>query len=503
MRGWGSPRPISIRLADRDELTRMRVGIATDIGRLLPRCEALDRALPQQMVQHGGYVRSKLRRQFDLTIEPIDMLLPTAGIEIDPPPCLRYPPAAPCSMSLADLLRPGHRILCVGEVTEPALLEALNSVSAATHTVVPGDGVASPTSSGRARPAANSFSAWLAAQDEADRTRIGVIVLTRQTQRQDMELLRHRICPHQLILVEAGAPVLTWLLGSWGGVFGRHGNIFVFSEPGNHFCEPSNRCRLAIQSDWPRISVVTVSYNQRDYLEQCLLSVLEQHYPNLEYIVVDAGSTDGSLELLREYQKRDNCFARLIIEPDNGQSDGLNKGFGYATGEILTWVNSDDMLAPLSLKRAAMTLRATGADLVVGTCKRVVGTEARTLYKHHSALPTMCPVSFSLDGPLSWCDAWEKGDYFFQPEVFFTRSIWERAGSYLKPYLFWAMDWDLWLRSALAGATVVRIPDVLGVSRQHAAQKTTREEAYLWQVVGILREFDDLLANLEVKVASL
>jgi hypothetical protein len=154
------------------------------------------------------------------------------------------------------------------------------------------------------------------------------------------------------------------------------------------------------------------------------------------------------------------------------------------------------------LKRAAMAIHATGADLVAGTCERIGGDDDHVLYKHHAALPTSRPEPFTLHGPLDWCMAWEKGDYFFQPEVFFTRSIWERAGGYLKPHLFWAMDWDLWLRCALAGATIVRIPDILGVSREHAAQKTTSEEMYLWQIVGILHEYDDMLAAVQAEIGA-
>ena len=114
----------------------------------------------------------------------------------------------------------------------------------------------------------------------------------------------------------------------------------------------------------------------------------------------------------------------------------------------------------------------------------------------------MRPKSFTLGAPLKWSEFWEKGDWFFQPEVLFTREIWERAGGYLKPHLFWAMDWDLWLRFALAGARIVRIPDVIGASRMHATQKTTGEELYLWQIVGILREYDELLAALDLLLAS-
>ena len=250
-------------------------------------------------------------------------------------------------------------------------------------------------------------------------------------------------------------------------------------------------------------TVVTVAFNSARTIGRTIDSIAAQTYPMLEYIVVDGGSTDGSAELLRTLQEQYACFTHLVIEADGGQSDGLNKGFRLATGEILTWVNSDDMLAPLSLKRAAMALRETGADMVAGTCCRVAGAAATLNYKHFAALPTLQPKLFTLGAPLNWSESWEKGDWFFQPEVLFTREIWERGGGYLKPHLFWAMDWDLWLRFALAGARIVRIPDVIGASRVHTTQKTTGEELYLWQIVGILREYDELLSALDSATARL
>jgi GT2 family glycosyltransferase len=497
LKGWGNPLPLVIRPTDGSDVARLRAGIKSNLVNLVPRCEGLDRSIPEWLLGHKGYAASKIRRKFVLELATIDPVVTPPGRPIDPAPAIRHQAMTASPGIVPQLLSRSRRILCVGEVTVPTLREALGVVSSAVTTVTPGDGEFTVTASGRKRPAANSFSAWQARQDEADRAEISIFVLGRQAGRADVELLRHRVHARQRVFVEAGSAALTWLLAAWDGANARDGDVFVLSEPDPWFQEPSRRFRPAQDTDWPRITVVTVSYNQRDYLEQCLRSVLDQRYDNLEYIVVDACSTDGSIELLKRYE---HCFAKLIVEPDEGQSDGLNKGFRRATGDILTWVNSDDMLAPLSLKRVAMAMRATGVDLVAGTCKRIGGGAGQVTYQHHSALPTLCPEPFSLHGPLDWCSAWEKGDYFFQPEVFFTRSIWERAGGYLKPHLFWAMDWELWLRCALAGATIVRIPDILGLSREHSAQKTTAEELYLWQIVGILREYDDLLGLLEAKV---
>jgi GT2 family glycosyltransferase len=496
VRGWDNPHPILAHI-DPDQVDALRSRIAVDIGELLPRCEKLDASLPQPLRERRSYRSSRAQKRFDLLVEPVRSEAPAIPARIDPAPSIRHTEVPARADDLDALLVDRARIVCVGVPLEGVLQSAVGSHDRVVTTVESGDGLSSSSLSGQARPSPNSLAAWMALNDEAERATVSIFILTRMAAAQDVELLRHRLYPHQHILVEAGSPALTWLLAIWGPTVSRAGDVFVFSEPDRSFQAPYNRARLSADEPWPRVSVVTVSYNQYEFLDQCLRSVLDQRYPNLEYIVVDAGSTDGSAELLRNYQARHNCFSHLIIEPDHGQSDGLNKGFRLATGDILTWVNSDDMLAPLSLKRAAMALRETGADMVAGSCRRIVGAKTTPLYKHFAALPTLQPQLFTLDAPLNWCESWEKGDWFFQPEVVFTREIWERAGGYLKPHLFWAMDWDLWLRFALAGARVVRIPDVMGASREHASQKTTGDELYLWQVVGILREYDELLRALD------
>jgi GT2 family glycosyltransferase len=499
--GWDNPHPLTA-LIDPDRIGALREQIAADVAALLPRCENLDAALPESARRHRGYVRSRQPKRFDPVFASAVPHSPAKPLRIDPPAAIRHQKVESRPDNLGAFLSSLERMLSVGEPFDPSLRSALGIRANAPTLVAPGEGDRIATISGRFRPSPNSFAAWMALQEEAERSAIDCFVLTRTAGVEDVALLRHRVHPHQRIVVEGGSPALTWLLAVWDGVPTRIENVFVLCEPGPNFREPSTRRRLSDSEPWPRISVVTVSYNQCEYLEQCVRSVIDQRYPNLEYIVVDGGSTDGSAELLRDYQERYACFSHLIIEPDHGQSDGLNKGLRLATGEVLTWVNSDDMLAPLSLKRAAMALRETGADMVAGTCRRVAGAGATLLYKHFAALPTLQPESLQVHAPLNWRQSWEKGDWFFQPEVLFTREIWERAGAYLKPHLFWAMDWDLWLRFALAGARVVRIPDVIGASREHATQKTTGDELYLWQIVGILREYDGLLAELDLLLAG-
>ncbi|MCT0213139.1 MULTISPECIES: glycosyltransferase family 2 protein [unclassified Synechococcus] len=246
--------------------------------------------------------------------------------------------------------------------------------------------------------------------------------------------------------------------------------------------------------DWPRISVVTVSYNQGRYLRACLESVLDQNYPNLDYVVIDGGSTDGSREILECYRHR---LSHLVIEPDRGQSHALNKGFMLASGDVMTWLCSDDRLEAGSLEMVAKTQFYTSCDMIVGGC-RVIDGMGRTKQIHHSGFITgqLSPLSF---GDLaSFTSTWLSGLYFYQPEVFFTRDLWNRAGGHVKEHLHYAMDYEMFLRFALSGASLFAVDQVLASSRQHEEQKTRHElPMYLPTVEQILRDFRRLLGALQ------
>jgi glycosyl transferase family 2 len=241
---------------------------------------------------------------------------------------------------------------------------------------------------------------------------------------------------------------------------------------------------------WPKISVVTVSYNQVEFIEDCLKSILNQGYPNLEYIVIDGQSTDGTIDVLDRYKNRIN---HLIIEPDDGQSNALNKGFNKATGEIMTWICSDDMLTEGALFHIGQTFSEHKVDLVVGGCK-IITESGDVIRHHHTEIPLDEPVFLSFSDMLNFMGSWHKGRYFYQPEIFFSKNIWELSGSYLKEHLYYAMDYDMFLRMGMSGADILHISRMIGVSRQHNKQKTqylTKE--YLPQIKMIMEEYLEMI----------
>ena len=244
-------------------------------------------------------------------------------------------------------------------------------------------------------------------------------------------------------------------------------------------CEIDYPPTLPDGTAWPKISVVTPTYNQGKFIEQTINSVLNQGYPNLEYIIVDGASTDETSEVLEAYRDR---IDHLISEPDEGQSDAINKGMDLTTGEILTWLNSDDMFTPGTLFAMAMAFWKSKADMVVGTVQLL--KDDRVVSEHL----TSCE-----NGPLQLSELldldnnWLKGRFFYQPELMFTRDLWERSGGYVDTDLYYSMDHELWLRFAIAGANlhVIGRPTVL--YRVHDEQKT--HEDYTPELRSVNRRY--------------
>jgi glycosyltransferase involved in cell wall biosynthesis len=182
---------------------------------------------------------------------------------------------------------------------------------------------------------------------------------------------------------------------------------------------------------WPKITVVTPSLNQARYLECTMRSVLLQGYPNLEYIVIDGGSTDGSVEIIRKYEK---WLTYWVSEKDRGQSHAINKGFARATGEILGWLNSDDFFASHAFD-ILMGLRRRHPDAVgwVGACQAVDGNDKELF------------ISKPRVGDRAYMGDWWYGGHFFQPSCLFPARIFHQV-SPLDERLDYVMDVDLWLR---------------------------------------------------------
>jgi glycosyltransferase involved in cell wall biosynthesis len=208
----------------------------------------------------------------------------------------------------------------------------------------------------------------------------------------------------------------------------------------------------------PLVSIVTPSFNQGPYLEQTMLSVLEQDYPRIEYIVVDGGSTDNSAEIIEKYADR---LAYWISEKDSGQAEAINKGFARANGEILAWLNSDDYYMRNTVSVAVQCFEQNPDVVMVYGDMLAVDGEGQTTnvlrYKQLSLEDLLC---FQIIG---------------QPSVFFRRSALEKVG-WLEPSFHFMLDHHLWIRLAQQGR-ILHIPQVWSAARYHPHAKNRAKAA--------------------------
>ncbi len=223
----------------------------------------------------------------------------------------------------------------------------------------------------------------------------------------------------------------------------------------------------------PKISIVSPSYNQGIFLEQTMLSVLDQGYPNLEYIVIDGGSSDNSLEIIKKYENR---LAYWVSEQDNGQYHAINKGFGHATGEIMAWLNSDDVYFPWALQCVGEIFSKCPEVEWITTCYPMALDE-RGLAVNCCNIDSFLKDSFFKGEFLPGFD-WYAHGWIQQESTFWRRSLWENSGAFLDDDLQLAGDFELWCRffqhAYLYG---VKLP--LAGFRCHGTQKTaTRIEKY-------------------------
>ena len=204
-----------------------------------------------------------------------------------------------------------------------------------------------------------------------------------------------------------------------------------------------------------KVSIITPSLNQSQFIERTILSVLSQDYPNIEYIVIDGGSTDGTIDILKKYQ---DCLM-WKSEPDKGQSDAINKGFKMATGEILAWLNSDDTYKAGAINTAVEYLvKHPRVDLVYGN-GNLIDEQDNLIGEFKSSTIDLRACLYH--GQIC----------VFQPSVFFRKDVFEKIGA-LDEKLHITMDIDYWIRITKQGLTMEHIDCPLANLRWHRLAKT-------------------------------
>ena len=213
---------------------------------------------------------------------------------------------------------------------------------------------------------------------------------------------------------------------------------------------------------FPTVSIVTPSFNQAPFLEMTIQSVLGQNYPNIEYFIIDGGSTDGSVSIIKKYESN---LASWISEKDKGQTDAINKGFAMAKGDILGWINSDDTLLPNAVEEAVEFFKSNPQTALVYGNANYIDVESRIIGKFPAAQTSYSQL---------------RRGYVHIPQQasFFRREIWEAVGP-LDTDFFFAMDYDLWVRIARR-APIRYIKRTWANFRLHEDAKTISADDRCW-----------------------
>ena len=210
----------------------------------------------------------------------------------------------------------------------------------------------------------------------------------------------------------------------------------------------------------PKISIVTPSFNQSQFLERTILSVLNQNYPNWEYIIMDGGSTDGSKEIIKKYDK---YLAYWTSEPDKGQGSAINKGFQKSTGEIFAWLCSDDIYLPGSLMKVSSIFAKNRTDLVYGNTylineiDSIIGEHRNVKYSKFFSKAVIINGMFSIS----------------QPSMFWRRDLFMKVGG-INDKLCNVLDNDLIIKFLLNTHQTTHIREFISCERLHSERKTER-----------------------------
>ena len=227
----------------------------------------------------------------------------------------------------------------------------------------------------------------------------------------------------------------------------------------------------------PKISIVTPSYNQGNFIRETILSVLEQGYPNLEYIIIDGGSSDKSLKIIKQYEEK---LFYWVSEPDNGQTHAINKGFSHATGEIFMWLNSDDTLLNGSLNAIGKAYNSTtDKTRFIGLGRRVYIDKKSLVLNHLSYSFWMCN---------SQAIAWGVSRGPHQEATCWAKEIWERFGP-LNQELDYAFDLEFFIKIFSTRNNSIIIPELIGAWRQWESNKCTKGNAeMIKEVIKVKKE---------------
>jgi glycosyltransferase involved in cell wall biosynthesis len=243
-----------------------------------------------------------------------------------------------------------------------------------------------------------------------------------------------------------------------------------------------------------RFSVVIPTLNQAETIEDTLQSIFDQDYDNVEIIVADGGSSDGTLALLERYRPQ---LARVIEGPDRGQSDAINKGFAAASGDIFCWLNSDDYFLPGALRRVADRFASDSAVRFVVGCGDVISKDHRFL-RYIPALPMTETTLLN----------WKNDQWVLQQCCFWSRSLWQEVGG-VDESLHLLMDYDLWFRLSRTTEASL-IDEKLAVMRYYPEVKTVRQRsrsseelAYVYAKNGVFQALREQVAELVASRSAL
>lgn len=228
----------------------------------------------------------------------------------------------------------------------------------------------------------------------------------------------------------------------------------------------------------PRISIITPSFNQGQFIEETIRSVLLQNYPNLEYIIIDGGSTDNTIEIIKKYQP---WISYWVSEPDRGQAHAINKGIKQATGTILAYLNSDDYYLPGALLQVANHFqKSSDIALLHGRCCYV----DENGNKIGEQVGQITRISEILD---LW-DFWWKKRQFVQPEVFWRREITEQIGLFNEELNF-VLDYEYWCRILQANGKVKALDSALSCFRFTQLQKSNHSELVAQELLTVVQAY--------------